>query len=317
MQSMEKALRLFEHCPPSADKAEAWWGYATFFLFHAEGRLEASRTALTRALEIADATDAIALTARILSGLAVTAFLRGRVDEGFSFLDQGSILAGACGDDLAGLWLAATRSDSLLTIGRFQDAVQLAHRDLHAARQAGIQSSLPGIFLAANGAEALLALGRTAEAAALIDPLTTGPPKRQYWVVPERRAQIDLLRGEIEAATWQQQISSFSFIGSIDNARRLAQDAAELALWASRPGDALEAVQRALVLFEVPDLTILCGPLLGAGMRACADLAERARARRDHDAARAALAAAGELVSWADRMSGAPFISVTRLASRV
>ena len=316
MQSMEKALRLFEHCPPSADKAEAWWGYATFFLFHAEGRLEASRTALTRALEIADATDATALTARILSGLAVTAFLRGRVDEGFSFLDRGSVLAGACGDDLAGLWLAATRSDSLLTIGRFQDAVQLAHRDLHAARQAGIQSCLPGIFLAANAAEALLALGRTAEAAALIDPLTTGPPKRQYWVVHERRAQIDLLRGEIEAATWrQQQISSFSFIGSIDNARGLAQDAAELALWAGRPGDALEAVQRALVLFEVPDLTILCGPLLGAGMRACADLAERARARRDHDAARAALAAAGELVSWADRMSGAPFTDHPYLAA--
>ncbi len=40
-------------------------------------------------------------------------------------------------------------------------------------------------------------------------------------------------------------------------------------------------------------------------MRACADLAERARARRDDDAA--ARASAAELASWADRMDGAPF----------
>ena len=305
---MEKALQLFEGCPPSADKAEAWWRYAAAFLFHAEGRLAASPTALSRALEIAEAADAAALTARILSSLAVSAFLLGRVDEGFSFLDQASAVAEASGDDLAGLRLAATGSDALLTLGRFQDGVQLAQRGLYSARQAGIQTCLPGIFLAANAAEALLALGRTGEAAALIDPLTTGPPRREHWGVHERRAQIDMMRGDAEAAARrQQQISSFSFAGSIDNSRRLAEDAAELALWASRPRDALEEVQRALALFKAPDLTILCARLLAAGMRACADLAERARARQDHDAVEAALAAAGELVLWADQIAGAPF----------
>src|SRR5690242_11613088 len=42
-------------------------------------------------------------------------------------------------------------------------------------------------------------------------------------------------------------------------------------------------------------------------MRACADLAEQARARRDDDAASAAQAAADNLASWVDRMAGAPF----------
>ena len=136
----------------------------------------------------------------------------------------------------------------------------------------------------------------------------TGITLWKHWVMHERRAQIDLMRGDAEAATRrQQQISSFSFAGSIDNSRRLAQDAADLALWASRPSDALEEVQRALALFKAPDLTVLCARLLGAGMRACADLAERARARQDKGAALAALAAAGELVSWADQMAGAPF----------
>ena len=52
-------------------------------------------------------------------------------------------------------------------------------------------------------------------------------------------------------------------------------------LWAGRPGDALRETRRALALYKVPDLTILSGRLLAAGMRACADLAGQARARRD------------------------------------
>ena len=54
-----------------------------------------------------------------------------------------------------------------------------------------------GRVLAANACEALLARGRTAEAAALIDPLITGPPDRDNWRMHVCRAEIDLLRGDI------------------------------------------------------------------------------------------------------------------------
>ena len=50
----------------------------------------------------------------------------------------------------------------------------------------------------------------------------------------------------------------------------------------------------------------MCGRLLAAGMRASADLAEQARARRDEPPPQAAGAAAGGLASWVDRMAGAP-----------
>ena len=43
------------------------------------------------------------------------------------------------------------------------------------------------------------------------------------------------------------------------------------------------------------------------GMRACAELAGQGRARRDNAATQGALAAAGELVAWAERTGGAPF----------
>ena len=78
-------------------------------------------------------------------------------------------------------------------------------------------------------------------------------------------------------------------------------------MWAGRPKDAIDEARRVLALYTVPDLTIFCGRLLATGMRACADLAEQARARRDSHAADAALAAAEDLVSWVDRMAGAPF----------
>jgi hypothetical protein len=83
--------------------------------------------------------------------------------------------------------------------------------------------------------------------------------------------------------------------------------AAEAALWAGRPGDALDQVQRVLPLLKTPDLTIFCGRLLAAGIRACADLAEQARACRDGPGAASAAAAADELATWVRQMGGAPF----------
>ena len=306
---IETALRLFADCPASAEKAEAWFRYGANFWFHAEGRLEASRTALNRALDIAEAAGATVLSARVLSWLALNAFLRGHLDEGFSSLQRGTAQADASQEPQTVMWLASYQSEALLSLGRFDDAAKTAQQALAAGRRAGLPASFsPAAFLAATAAEALLAVGRAAEAARLIDPLTTGPPSREQWATHQARADIDLLRGDTQAAARrQQQISSFSFAGSIDNSRRRAQRAAELALWAGRPGDALAEVQQVLQRFATPDLTILCGRLLAAGMRACADLAEQARARRDAPAAEAATDAADGLALWAGQMGGAPF----------
>jgi ATP/maltotriose-dependent transcriptional regulator MalT len=223
-------------------------------------------------------------------------------------LDRGRALAEATEEESA-VWVDAIESLALLKTGRFQAAAEAARRGLLAAGQVGRHTSFYASLLAGNASEALLALGRTAEAAALIDPLTAGPPDRDHWVIHQNRVEIDLLRGDIEAAAKrQQQVNSLiSRYFSVDFARLAAQGAAELALWAGRPDDALEEIQRALALFRSPDLTFVCGRPLAAGMRACADLAERARARRDDHAAGVALAAAADLASWADRMGGVPF----------
>jgi len=212
--------------------------------------------------------------------------------------------------------LAAQESDALLKLARFQRAAEVVSRGLAAARQAGLQSWDQADFLAANAAEALLALGRTGQAAALIDPLTTGLPDRDHRWAHTARAEIDLLRGDTGAAAdrWQL-LHSLPAPGWVDFAWETARRAAEAALWTGRPGDALDKVQRVLPLVKTPDLTILCGRLLTAGMWACADLAGQARARRDQPGAAAAAAAAAALATWVQQVCGAPFADHPYLAA--
>ena len=306
---MDEALRLFELAPPSFDHANALLDYAMLFLVHIEQRLQASVTALNRALEIAEAAGATALIPRILAMIAYGAFIRGQVEEGFAALERGWALAQASQDGPSLVRLAVNESDARLKLGQFQRAAEVASGGLEAARQAGLQAWYPATMLAADAAAALLALGRTEQAAGLIDPLTTMPPDRDHWLVHAARAEIDLLRGDTGGATgrWQLIYALPAIINTADFACESAPQAAEASLWAGRPGEALQETRRALALFQVPDLTILSGRLLASGIRACADLAEQARARRDPPAAAAAAAAADSLADWVRQMGGVPF----------
>ena len=308
-QLMVEALRLFEQAPPSFDHADALLDYATIFLLFVERRPQASLAALGRALEIAETAGATAMIPRILSATAFCTFVRGQVDEGFAILERGWALARASRDGPALVWLAVNESYSLLNLARYQRAAEVALAGLDAARRAGLESWEYATILAANAAEALVALGRTEQAAALIDPLTTTPPRRVRLIVNLARAEIDLLRGDTAAAAerWRLIRASPAITSRVDIACESAQRAAEAALWAGRPGDALHEVRQALALFKAPDLTIFCGRLLAAGLRACADLAEQARARHDEPGLAAAVAAADGLAVWVGQMGGAPF----------
>jgi DNA-binding CsgD family transcriptional regulator len=305
---MEAALRLFERAPPSYDHANALFDYGNVFLRYGEEGLQASALALNRALEIAEAAGATALIPRILSTIAYDAFLRGQIEEGFVILERGWALAQAARDGPALAWLAGNEGDALLRLGQFQRAAGVASHGLEAIREAGLEAWWVTSYLAAYAAQALLALGRTAEAAVLIDPLTTAAPDRGNWIAQVARAEIDLLRGDTDASTgrWQLIQASPALIGMVDFAFEAAPQAVEAALWTGRPGDALQESRRALGLFKAPDLTVLCGRLLTAGMRACADLAEQARARRDQPGAAAAVAAADGLAAWITRKGGSP-----------
>jgi DNA-binding CsgD family transcriptional regulator/tetratricopeptide (TPR) repeat protein len=299
---IREALRLFEGTPPSDEHAEAWLDYAYDFLYQGEGRHPAEiRTALNRGLEVAEAAGAATVISRILCLLALGSFLSGDLEDGFQLLDQAR---NQPGDAWAALTLAIVESNALLKVGRLEDATRVGQGGFDAARRSGLGSTAGAAISLSNAAEGLLGRGRIAEAAALIDPDTIGPVDWDHWPLLELRADVDLVRGEVEVAA--QRLASVE-IGGSEYALDVEQDVAEAGLWAGRPEEALEAVHRALERQADTEWVILCGWLLAMGMRACADLAERARTRRDQPAMQAALIAADDLASWVSRAGGAPF----------
>jgi DNA-binding CsgD family transcriptional regulator/tetratricopeptide (TPR) repeat protein len=311
---MKEALRLFEGTPPSAEHAKAWYWYADLFLAHYEGaRPEEILAALNRALEVAEAAGAATLTPQILCLLAGQSFDRGEVEDGFRLLARARSLPEASRDTWAVLTLAIIENVALFSLGRLEEATRVGLRGVEVVRQGGMGSSFHASVLLSNTAELLYVRGRTAEAAALVDPHTMGPIDRDTVFLHACRAQIDLLRGEVDAAVAR--LAQTKHEASIDMSRELGQQFAEAALWAGRPEEALGEVERLLDRLEGTGRVIECGWFLAVGMRACADLAERARARRDDDAVRAALARADNLASWVKREHDVPFTDHPYMAS--
>ena len=303
---MKEALRLFEGTPPSYDHARAWLGYALDLLWVIEGRHPAEiHTVLESGLEVAEAAGAVTVTAPILCMLAMETFLRGDLEKGFRLLAQARSVLGESRDAWALLALALFESDALLKVGRLEDATRVGLRGFDDAGRLGFGSTGAAAISLANAVEALLGRGHSAEAAALIDPLINRPIEPDNWPLHLARADIDLVRGELDAAT--DRMAKIDVGASPEFVRELGQDVAEVALWARRPEDALEAVWRALGSKGEADWLMKCGWLLALGMRACADMAEGGRARRDDNAVRATLGAADELASWVDREHEVPF----------
>ena len=303
-----EAFALFDQAPPSAEHAEALFYYG-HYMFSGEGRHEDGIRAIRRGLAIAEAAGATALIPRMQPLLAYHLFLGGQLDEGFAVLRRGRALAESDGDGEACLLVDVYESEALLKTAKVRDAAEVAVRGLTAARQAGLEAWWTTAILAANGTEALLHQGRTADAAALIGPLTDGPAERDTWLAHVYRAEVDLLRGDMAtAAERHRQISVI--IGSIRNAdwsREAALRAAELRLWTGTPDQVLPGIRPALAGRKSPGQAIFCGPLLTAGMRACADLAERARAHQDGTAESGALAAGVDLAVLAGQLPADPF----------
>jgi DNA-binding CsgD family transcriptional regulator/tetratricopeptide (TPR) repeat protein len=303
-----EALALFDQAPPSAEHAEALYYYG-HYLFSGEGNHEEGIRAVRRGLAIAEAARATALIPRMQPLLAYHLFLGGHLDEGFAVLRRGRALAESEGDAEACLLIDVYESEALLKTARVGPAAEVAVRGLANARQAGLEAFWTTAILAANGAEALLHQGRTADAVAFIGPLTDGPASRDTWLAHVYRAEADLLSGNMAAAAArQEQIAAIvGQVGNADWSREAALRAAELRLWAGTPDQVLPAIHQVLAELKSPRQAIFCGPVLTAGMRACADLAERARARQDEAAESAALASGADLTDRAARLPADPF----------
>ena len=294
LSAFERVVELVPGRPPSAERAQALAALAHGLML--AWRFDESLTICEQALALARATGQSAVELRLLLDLGRDLAYLGRADEGLVYLGRALGLAEESGDLTALLQAYISLTDVLTMLGRPQESARVARRGLEVVRPYGIDSTV----LVANAIEAMLAIGEWDEAdsatAAALRSITANFP----YMLLMMRADIELGRGDFEAARAHLEAALPTL--REDRGQGIYDVfLAELGLWERRWTEADQAVRDGLARASSRQAAQLRVWFCAKGLRAHAELAALARARRDADAVHAWLAQAGRLIAVARR----------------
>jgi DNA-binding CsgD family transcriptional regulator/tetratricopeptide (TPR) repeat protein len=249
-----------------------------------------------RALAVARSTGAREAEVRALTVIGGDLAYLGRSEEGLRYFRRAQRLAEEIGDRVGLERAYLNLTDTLTMLGRPRDSARVAQAALEVVRRYGIESTI----LVSNAIEALSAIGDWDEAervsAAALRGINTS---FRYWLLTIR-AELEIGRGAFDAARSHLEAALKTLredhVHGIFDAY-----VAELALWEHRWTDAERAVGDALANATSAEDAQLRAWFSAKGLRAHAELAAVARARRDGDAAATWLGGADELVDVARR----------------
>jgi DNA-binding CsgD family transcriptional regulator len=218
----------------------------------------------------------------------------GRADEGLVHLWRSLELAEKRSDPRALLLAYVSLTDVLLMLGRPGESARVGERGLEVVPRYGIDSTV----LVANSIEALLAIGEWDKADRLSGTALRSITANFPYMLLGLRADLELGRGDFDAARSHLE-------AALDTMREDRGQGiydvylAELALWERRWTEADQAVNDSLARASSRQAAQLRVWFCAKGLRAHAELAALARARRDEDALRNWLARAWKLVTVA------------------
>jgi DNA-binding CsgD family transcriptional regulator len=291
---LERAVEIAPAAPPSAERAYALGSLAGGLMMALRNResLAAAEEALALAREVgAGAAEVRARTVRGV-GLART----GRADEGVAELHRALVHAEEIGDHWGLDRVYVNLTDTLTMLGRSHEAARLGRAGIEAMRRYGIDSPL----IVVNAIEALHAIGDWDEAERLSVAGLRGIASSHAGWLLITRALVETERGELEAARAHfaaAEATMHEERGHGLNECWLAQ----LALWEHRWTDADAAVDKGLACAAQREAALFRGQLCAMGLRAQAELALLAHARRDEEARRDRLDRARTLLCTARR----------------
>jgi DNA-binding NarL/FixJ family response regulator/tetratricopeptide (TPR) repeat protein len=292
LAAFERAVELAP--PSSAERAQALAAFGTGLQMawrHGE-----SLAVCEQALALARGTGAREAELRALTVLGSDLAYLGRGEEGLDRLGEAVRLAGQTGDPMGVQRAYITLTDVLTMLGRPGESARVAAEGLAAVSAYGADTTV----LVANQVEALLAVGDWDEAErASVAALRTLSASYPYMALIIRadveigRGQFDAGRAHLEAA--RATLREDRGLGLYDAYR------AELALWERRWADAAQAIDDGLTQARSGEAAQIRVQLCAKGLRAQAELAALARARRDDAALRAHLDRARDLLALARR----------------
>jgi DNA-binding CsgD family transcriptional regulator/tetratricopeptide (TPR) repeat protein len=294
LAAFERAVELVPVEPPSPQRAYALGSLAGGLMV--DWRYAESLPIAEQALALARRIGAREAEVRALTVLGGDLAYLGHGEEGLASFRQALQLAEEIGDRLGLERAYANCTDALTMLGRPRESARLAQSGLEATRRYGIESAL----LVSNRIEALLAIGDWDEAdalsAAALRRMTSSFP---HWLLT-LRADVEIGRGDFDAARAHLEAASATLredrvLGLYDGYR------ADLALWERRWTDADAAIQEGLAQARHREAAQIRIQLCTKGLRAQAELAALARARRDADALPDRLARARSLLTVARR----------------
>jgi DNA-binding CsgD family transcriptional regulator/tetratricopeptide (TPR) repeat protein len=292
LAAVERAVELVPAEPPSPELAYSLGSLAGVLMVawrHAE-----SLPIAEQALALARRVGAPEAEVRALTVLGVDLALLGRAEEGLAHIRPTLQLAEEVGDRFGLERAYGNFIDVLTRLGRPRESARLGREGLEEIRRYGITSTL----LICNQVEALLAIGDWDEADRLSAAALRGIASSFRASLLTVRAEVEIGRGEFDAARAHLEAASADvfedrLLGMYDCYR------ADLALWERRWADAAAATAEGLARARQHEAAQIRVQLCATGLRAQAELAALARARRESDALRGWLDRARELIGIA------------------
>jgi len=300
LDAHREAVRLVPPEPPTAERARVLGSLGGALM--GAGHWAESREVCKAAIACAAAADAPAEESRARNMLGSDLVALGAIDEGIEQLREACRLAERSGPAevlIVGYYNLAL---NLATADRLDEGLDAAEAGREAARDAGLERRF-GQDLAAITGDILLRLGRVNRSLdVLSEGLALAPRDAGIVYLSAVRARIAGIRGDLDEVGRRLGALDLATLDP-DVAAYVAAVQAEALAWADRPADALAAAEAGLRQLDGLDDVLWTAPLVALGLRACAELAEVARARRSDAAMVEATAAIGPLRVHLDRLA--------------
>jgi DNA-binding CsgD family transcriptional regulator/tetratricopeptide (TPR) repeat protein len=275
----ERAVSLVPADPPSPQRAYALLALASL---RSHAARDGTATSLAReAVRVAEACGAIGVEACSRAAVAISLVGLARDDEAVQEIERAVALAELSRGPTEISVAHVDRPAIYASAGRFGDMRRILAESRAALDAEGVLE-MTDVFLATDEAELLVAEGDWLAAERLLDRSLAGEPSR----LPRGTHLID--RGLLRVRTGRvtdgvaDLTQALGIEPPIDPEWRIAAFAglAEAALEGSQSRRAIALVDEALAILAPSDEVPGRAHLLALGLRACADLAERVRARR-------------------------------------